>query len=109
VTQMHDCNGTVVFKKMEEITANCTTSLAMEQNARMALEYADRGYVFQIGEIFLEDKAENLLENEEMKSRSWKRSDVMIRSRIRRALPQQLLATSPTAAQRATALVPATN
>jgi branched-chain amino acid transport system ATP-binding protein len=33
----------------------------------MALEYADRGYVFQIGEIFLENQAANLLENEHVK------------------------------------------
>jgi branched-chain amino acid transport system ATP-binding protein len=31
------------------------------------LEFADRGYVFQIGKIFLDDKAENLLKNEEIK------------------------------------------
>jgi len=33
----------------------------------MALEYADRGYVFKIGEIFLEDTGKNLLENDEIK------------------------------------------
>jgi branched-chain amino acid transport system ATP-binding protein len=30
---------------------------------RVALEYADRGYVFEIGRIAFEDKADNLLEN----------------------------------------------
>ncbi|KAF5415276.1 MAG: hypothetical protein C5S48_06140 [Candidatus Methanogaster sp.] len=39
----------------------------VEQNARMALEFADRGYVFKTGKIFLEDETENLLENEEIK------------------------------------------
>jgi branched-chain amino acid transport system ATP-binding protein len=38
----------------------------VEQNARMALEYADRGYVFEIGKIAFEDKAKNLLENDEV-------------------------------------------
>lgn len=33
----------------------------------MALEYSDRAYVFKIGEIFLEDTAENLLKNDEIR------------------------------------------
>jgi len=33
----------------------------------MALEYANRGYVFQIGEIVLEDKGKNLLINDKVK------------------------------------------
>jgi len=33
----------------------------------MPLEYADRGYVFEIGKIAFEDKAHNLLENEDVK------------------------------------------
>ena len=43
----------------------------MEQNARMALEYADRGYVFEIGKIAFEDKAKNLLENDEVRKSFW--------------------------------------
>ena len=39
----------------------------MEQNARMALEYSDRGYVFKIGEIAMEDTSKNLLENGEVR------------------------------------------
>lgn len=57
----------IVFEKIKEINQNGTTVLLVEQNARMALEYADRGYVFRIGEIFLGDKAANLLVNEEVK------------------------------------------
>lgn len=57
----------IVFEKIQEINQNGTTVLLVEQNARMALECADRGYVFQIGEIFLEDKAKNLLENKEVR------------------------------------------
>lgn len=33
----------------------------------MALEIVHRGYVFKIGEIFLEDSGQNLLENDEVK------------------------------------------
>jgi hypothetical protein len=36
--------------------------LLVEQNARMALEYSDRGYVFEIGKIAFQDEAKNLLE-----------------------------------------------
>ncbi|MDZ7358480.1 MAG: ABC transporter ATP-binding protein [candidate division KSB1 bacterium] len=57
----------IVFDKIKEINKNGTTILLVEQNARMALEYADRGYVFEIGKIAFEDKAKNLLENEEVK------------------------------------------
>ncbi|MDI6758052.1 MAG: ABC transporter ATP-binding protein, partial [Endomicrobiia bacterium] len=46
---------------------NGTTVLLVEQNAWMALEIADRGYVFKIGKIALEDTGKNLIENEEVK------------------------------------------
>ena len=52
-----------VFEKIKEINDEGMTILLVEQNARMALEYADRGYVFKIGEIFLEDTGKNLLSN----------------------------------------------
>ncbi len=56
-----------VFEKIKEINKDGTTILLVEQNARMALEYADRGYVFEIGKIAFEDKAENLLENDRIR------------------------------------------
>ena len=56
-----------VFEKIKEINLNGTTVLLVEQNIRIALEHADRGYVFKIGEIFLEDTGKNLLENEEVR------------------------------------------
>lgn len=39
------------------------TILLVEQNAQAALELADYGYVVETGEVTLEDKAENLLNN----------------------------------------------
>ena len=36
----------------------------MEQNARKALQIADRGYVLQTGEVVLSDTAANLRQNE---------------------------------------------
>jgi branched-chain amino acid transport system ATP-binding protein len=56
-----------VFEKIKEINGEGTTILLVEQNARMALEYADRGYVFEIGKIAFEDKAKDLLKNDEVR------------------------------------------
>ena len=43
------------------------TILLVEQNARMALEIADRGYVLQTGQVDLEGKAADLLANASVK------------------------------------------
>lgn len=57
----------LVFDKIKEINKNGTSILLVEQNARMALEYSHRGYVFNIGEIALEDQSNNLLKNKEIR------------------------------------------
>lgn len=57
----------IVFEKIKEINGEGTSILLVEQNARMALEYADRGYVFEIGKIAFEDKAENLLKDDKVR------------------------------------------
>jgi branched-chain amino acid transport system ATP-binding protein len=44
-----------------------TTIFLVEQNANLALKVADRGYVMENGVVTLEDSAENLLVNEEVK------------------------------------------
>jgi len=44
-----------------------TTIFLVEQNANLALKVADRGYVMENGCITLEDSADNLLVNEEVK------------------------------------------
>jgi len=56
-----------VFEMIKQINTDGMTILLVEQNARIALEYADRGYVFAIGKIAFEDKAKNLLENDEVR------------------------------------------
>lgn len=56
-----------IFEKLIEINKSGTSILLVEQNARMALEVAHRGYVFKIGEIFMEDTGKNLLKSEEVK------------------------------------------
>ena len=52
-----------IFEIIKEINANGTTILLVEQNAHMALQIADRGYVLQTGEIVLSDSAADLQAN----------------------------------------------
>jgi branched-chain amino acid transport system ATP-binding protein len=53
-----------IFSTIEELHASGTTILLVEQNARMALQVADRGYVLQSGEIVLSGTAADLRANE---------------------------------------------
>ena len=52
-----------VFETIQEINREGTTILLVEQNAHMALQIAQRGYVLQTGEIVLSDTAEGLRVN----------------------------------------------
>jgi branched-chain amino acid transport system ATP-binding protein len=56
-----------IFKIIEEINAQGTTVLLVEQNALMALNAAHRGYVIQTGKIILSDTAANLAANEQVR------------------------------------------
>lgn len=53
-----------IFDTIRQLHAGGTTILLVEQNARMALQVASRGYVLQSGAIVLDDTAENLRQNE---------------------------------------------
>jgi branched-chain amino acid transport system ATP-binding protein len=53
-----------IFDTIKQLHASGTTILLVEQNARMALQAAVRGYVLQTGVILLSDTAENLKQNE---------------------------------------------
>jgi branched-chain amino acid transport system ATP-binding protein len=55
-----------VFGIIQEINQQGTTIFLVEQNALMALDVADRGYVLQTGEIVLSDTAKNLLDDPQM-------------------------------------------
>jgi branched-chain amino acid transport system ATP-binding protein len=57
-----------IFDTIRKLHAEGTTILLIEQNARMALQVADRGYVIESGQILLTDTAENLRENEEVQN-----------------------------------------
>jgi branched-chain amino acid transport system ATP-binding protein len=56
-----------VFRVIKEINKMGTTILLVEQNARMALLIANRGFVLETGRVVLTDTAVHLLANEEMK------------------------------------------
>jgi len=53
-----------IFDTIRDINREGTTILLVEQNALIAFQIASRGYVIQTGNIVLEDKTENLQENE---------------------------------------------
>ena len=57
-----------IFDTIRKLHAEGTTILLIEQNARMALQVADRGYVIESGKILLTDTAENLRENEDVQN-----------------------------------------
>ncbi|MBW2411651.1 MAG: ABC transporter ATP-binding protein [Deltaproteobacteria bacterium] len=53
-----------IFETIKKLHADGTTILLVEQNARIALQVASRGYVLQSGSVVLSDTAENLEKNE---------------------------------------------
>ena len=56
-----------VFKIIEEIRAGGTTVLLVEQNAKKALEIADRAYVLETGKIVLSGDAKELMNDDSVK------------------------------------------
>jgi branched-chain amino acid transport system ATP-binding protein len=55
-----------IFEIVHEINEQGTTILLVEQNALMALDAADRGYVLETGRVALADDAKALRENEQV-------------------------------------------
>jgi branched-chain amino acid transport system ATP-binding protein len=53
-----------IFETIRQLHATGTTILLVEQNARLALQVASRGYVLQSGSVVLSDTTENLAKNE---------------------------------------------
>ncbi len=54
----------LIFDTISQLHERGTTILLVEQNARKALQIADRGYVIETGRIVLAERAENLRDNE---------------------------------------------
>jgi branched-chain amino acid transport system ATP-binding protein len=57
-----------IFEVIVDINKEGTTVLLVEQNAAMALEIADHGYVLETGRIALADDAESLRANERVRA-----------------------------------------
>ncbi len=56
-----------IFRVIEELRRQRGTSvLLVEQNARVALKVADRGYVLETGKVILEETASELLANKDV-------------------------------------------
>ncbi len=56
-----------MFDALKEINKAGTTILLVEQNARLALKFAQRGYVIENGEIVTEGESASLLQDPEVK------------------------------------------
>ena len=56
-----------VFEALKQLNKEGTTILLVEQNARMALQFAQRGYVLESGNLVLQGSSEELLANPEVK------------------------------------------
>ena len=56
-----------IFKIIREINEQGTTILLVEQNAHMALTVANQGYVLEVGQIVMGDKADRLAQSDEVR------------------------------------------
>ena len=55
-----------IFNIIQDIQSQGTTVLLIEQNAKMALSIADRGYVLETGQIVLSGTGQELLASDEV-------------------------------------------
>ena len=55
------------FEIIQQVHESGVAMLIVEQNANMALSIADRGYVLSTGRVVLNDTAERLLQNEDLR------------------------------------------
>ena len=56
-----------IFRVIVQLRDEGQTVLLVEQNAKAALQVADRGYVLETGQVVLQGRAHELLEDEEVK------------------------------------------
>ncbi|MDE7251522.1 MAG: ABC transporter ATP-binding protein [Acetatifactor sp.] len=56
-----------IFDIIQEVSKGGTTVLLVEQNAKKALSIADRAYVLETGNIVLEGKAQDLLQDDSIR------------------------------------------
>lgn len=58
----------LIFKVLEKIAKNNTTIFLVEQNANIALKFANRGYVLANGKIIMQGESDNLLKDPKIKA-----------------------------------------
>ncbi|UOF00878.1 ABC transporter ATP-binding protein [Bdellovibrio reynosensis] len=56
-----------IFEIIKKLNAEGMTILLVEQNARMALKISHRAYVLETGRVVMQDSAQNLLNNDEVR------------------------------------------
>ncbi|OPX40947.1 MAG: ABC transporter ATP-binding protein [Deltaproteobacteria bacterium] len=56
-----------MFDSLDEINREGTTILLVEQNARLALKFAQRGYVLETGNLVMEGKSADLMDDPNIK------------------------------------------
>ncbi len=56
-----------LFDLIEQINDQGTTILLVEQNAKMALEIADTGFIIETGRVVMRDRAETLLHSDDVR------------------------------------------
>ncbi len=57
----------LIFDMIEDLKKDGTTMLLVEQNAAQALEIADRAYILEVGNITIEGKASDLLNDDSIR------------------------------------------
>jgi branched-chain amino acid transport system ATP-binding protein len=57
-----------IMKLLARLRETGTTILLVEQNARLALRFADRAYVLEVGRVALSGASADLLENDQLKA-----------------------------------------
>ena len=57
---------TQIMETLRRIANDGTTILLIEQNAKKALQIADRAYVMNVGHVVMEGTGKELLENEQL-------------------------------------------
>lgn len=57
-----------IFEVIKEINRQGTTIMLVEQNAQMALQIADRGYVLATGEVIMEGASQALLDDPQVRA-----------------------------------------
>ena len=56
-----------LFEDISQLREEGQTILLAEQNAKMALKMADRGYVFEKGQVVLNGSKQDLVDNEKVR------------------------------------------